>query len=110
MVSSQSSNSASDEDIEPSDDPLLKHGVYFSVPQNARECASGHLKLPKFPGEAFPQSPPRLKGCRGSLGCRMFITSANKFSPLDKKRYVQPWSLLLSYFNDRMASYQSVYI
>ena len=78
----------------------------------ALECAEIWLRTPitaKISWESIPPDPLGPKGCRAFLGRRMFFASAEKFAPLDRKRYVQPWSLLLSHFNDRMVSYQSVY-
>ena len=49
MVSSSASNEEYGDDP-----PLKKLCVFLCTPQNAPECASEHLKLPKFPGGACP--------------------------------------------------------
>ena len=51
-----SNSSASNDDFD--DEPLLnKLCVLLCMLQNAPECASEHLKLSKFPGEACSQTP-----------------------------------------------------
>ena len=50
-----SSSSASNDDYD--DKTLLKKlCVLLCMPQNAPECTSEHLKAPKFPGGACPQT------------------------------------------------------
>ena len=80
---SVSVSSASNEDYN-DDPPLNKLCVFLCMPQNAPECTSEHLKLPKFPGGACPPDPPRVKDCRAA----MFSTS---FAPPNKRNYVRPW-------------------
>ena len=64
---------------------IMKLCVVLCMPQNAPECTSEHLKLPKFPGEACPQTP-RVNDCRAA----MFSTSANDIAPPDGKSYARP--------------------
>ena len=78
-----SSSSASNDDYD--DEPLLKKlWVLLCMPWNAPECASEHLKLPKFPEGVSPQDPSRVDNCRAA----MFSTSANDIAPqMDKVMY-----------------------
>ena len=87
MVFQCSSSSASNDHFD--DEPLLKHVcVLPCMPQNAPECASGHLKLSNLPGGACPT-------VNDYIGA-MFSTLANDIAPTDGKSYVWPWTLARS--------------